>query len=129
MAQSVEHIVHIDGVVGSSPTVTTTHPVGVQDQRLPDFFAYPCRVRTFPSEGVRKRVRKSPENCVPLEATRSHRFFRNNVFFNFNAFLFSIFYGVPRTARCTIVIGNQSVASIHHPDISLLEHTIVIMIT
>ena len=24
MAQSVEHIVHIDGVVGSSPTVTTT---------------------------------------------------------------------------------------------------------
>ena len=23
MAQSVEHIVHIDGVVGSSPTVTT----------------------------------------------------------------------------------------------------------
>ena len=25
MAQSVEHIVHIDGVVGSSPTVTTTN--------------------------------------------------------------------------------------------------------
>ena len=24
MAQSVEHIVHIDGVVGSSPTVTTS---------------------------------------------------------------------------------------------------------
>ena len=27
MAQSVEHIVHIDGVVGSSPTVTTTKPL------------------------------------------------------------------------------------------------------
>ena len=27
--------------VGSSPTVTTTNPVGVQVQRLPDFFAYP----------------------------------------------------------------------------------------
>ena len=26
MAQSVEHIVHIDGVVGSSPTVTTEIP-------------------------------------------------------------------------------------------------------
>ena len=26
MAQSVEHIVHIDGVVGSSPTVTTEDP-------------------------------------------------------------------------------------------------------
>ena len=26
MAQSVEHIVHIDGVVGSSPTVTTGIP-------------------------------------------------------------------------------------------------------
>ena len=38
---SSEHIVHIDGVVGSSPTVTTTNPVGVQVQRLPDFFAYP----------------------------------------------------------------------------------------
>ena len=35
---------------GSSPTVTTTHPVGVQDQRLPDFFAYPSRVRTFRSQ-------------------------------------------------------------------------------
>ena len=50
MAQSVEHIVHIDGVVGSSPTVTTTNPVGVQVQRLPDFFAYPSRVRTFRSQ-------------------------------------------------------------------------------
>ena len=45
-----EHIVHIDGVVGSSPTVTTTNPVGVQVQRLPDFFAYPSRVRTFRSQ-------------------------------------------------------------------------------
>ncbi len=36
--------------VGSSPTVTTTNPVGVQDQRLPDFFAYPSRVRTFRSQ-------------------------------------------------------------------------------
>ena len=27
MAQSVEHIVHIDGVVGSSPTVTTEKPI------------------------------------------------------------------------------------------------------
>ena len=27
MAQSVEHIVHIDGVVGSSPTVTTMKPL------------------------------------------------------------------------------------------------------
>ena len=35
---------------GSSPTVTTTNPVGVQDQRLPDFFAYPSRVRTFRSQ-------------------------------------------------------------------------------
>ena len=52
MAQSVEHIVHIDGVVGSSPTVTSTNPVGVQVQRLPDFFAYPSRVR------------RSPENCL-----------------------------------------------------------------
>ena len=91
MAQSVEHIVHIDwgaepkrrqwrmkrggsvvskgeipplqgGIatianltdrretVGSSPTVTTTNPVGVQVQRLPDFFAYPSRVRTFRSQ-------------------------------------------------------------------------------
>ena len=50
MAQSVEHIVHIDGVVGSSPTVTTTNPVGVQVQRLPDFFAYSSRVRTFRSQ-------------------------------------------------------------------------------
>ena len=40
-AKGIEHIVHIDGVVGSSPTVTTTNPVGVQVQRLPDFFAYP----------------------------------------------------------------------------------------
>ena len=47
---SPEHIVHIDGVVGSSPTVTTTNPVGVQVQRLPDFFAYPSRVRTFRSQ-------------------------------------------------------------------------------
>lgn len=46
----LEHIVHIDGVVGSSPTVTTTNPVGVQVQRLPDFFAYPSRVRTFRSQ-------------------------------------------------------------------------------
>ena len=38
--------------VGSSPTVTTTNPVGVQVQRLPDFFAYPSRVR------------RSPENCL-----------------------------------------------------------------
>ena len=45
-----EHIVHIGGVVGSSPTVTTTNPVGVQVQRLPDFFAYPSRVRTFRSQ-------------------------------------------------------------------------------
>ena len=36
--------------VGSSPTVTTTNPVGVQVQRLPDFFAYPSRVRTFRSQ-------------------------------------------------------------------------------
>ena len=28
MAQSVEHIVHIDGVVGSSPTVTTINLAG-----------------------------------------------------------------------------------------------------
>ena len=28
MAQSVEHIVHIDGVVGSSPTVTTIDLAG-----------------------------------------------------------------------------------------------------
>ena len=35
---------------GSSPTVTTTNPVGVQVQRLPDFFAYPSRVRTFRSQ-------------------------------------------------------------------------------
>ena len=27
MAQSVEHIVHIDGVVGSSPTVTTENRI------------------------------------------------------------------------------------------------------
>ena len=27
MAQSVEHIVHIDGVVGSSPTVTTQNRI------------------------------------------------------------------------------------------------------
>ena len=36
--------------VGSSPTVTTTNPVGVQVQRLPDFFAYSSRVRTFRSQ-------------------------------------------------------------------------------
>ena len=59
--------------VGSSPTVTTTNPVGVQVQRLPDYFAYSSRVRTFLSEGYAKRVRKSSENCVPLEATRSHQ--------------------------------------------------------
>ena len=34
MAQSVEHIVHIDGVVGSSPTVTTEIP---RSERLRDF--------------------------------------------------------------------------------------------
>ena len=33
MAQSVEHIVHIDGVVGSSPTVTT-RAEAVENQRL-----------------------------------------------------------------------------------------------
>ena len=33
MAQSVEHIVHIDGVVGSSPTVTTKAEA-VENQRL-----------------------------------------------------------------------------------------------
>ena len=54
MAQSVEHIVHIDGVVGSSPTVTTTNPVGVQVQRLPDFFAYPSKGTHFLKLGVRK---------------------------------------------------------------------------
>ena len=50
LTKLAEHIVHIDGVVGSSPTVTTTNPVGVQVQRLPDFFAYPSRVRTFRSQ-------------------------------------------------------------------------------
>ena len=35
MAQSVEHIVHIDGVVGSSPTVTTT---SASVERLRRFF-------------------------------------------------------------------------------------------
>ena len=37
MAQSVEHIVHIDGVVGSSPTVTTRVEALV-DQGLPLFY-------------------------------------------------------------------------------------------
>ena len=36
--------------VGSSQTVTTTNPVGVQVQRLPDFFCVPLRVRTFRSQ-------------------------------------------------------------------------------
>ena len=30
-------------------------------------------VRTFLSEGYAKRVRRSPENCVPLSATRLHQ--------------------------------------------------------
>ena len=112
-----EHIVHIDGVVGSSPTVTTTNLAG---QRLQGFSYVQNQQRlicrreksylqnTNINEILRTppRVRKSSKNWAPLRATRSHRFFRNNVFFNFNAFLFSIFYGVPRTARCSIVIGN-----------------------
>ena len=40
MAQSVEHIVHIDGVVGSSPTVTTKAEA-VENQRLLLFFLHP----------------------------------------------------------------------------------------
>ena len=47
MAQSVEHIVHIDGVVGSSPTVTTKNPL--QDNACKGFSYFrmsqfkPCR--------------------------------------------------------------------------------------
>ena len=40
MAQSVEHIVHIDGVVGSSPTVTTKAEA-VENQRLLLFMPSP----------------------------------------------------------------------------------------
>ena len=40
MAQSVEHIVHIDGVVGSSPTVTTKAEA-VENQRLLLFIPSP----------------------------------------------------------------------------------------
>ena len=47
---------------------------------LTGFFCVPLKgthfsksgVRTFLSEGYAKRVRSSPENCVPLEAFRSH---------------------------------------------------------
>ena len=64
MAQSVEHIVHIDGVVGSSPTVTTRNLAG---QRLQGFsFAKTrqcliCRrkTRTFKTRTIMKF-------CVPL---------------------------------------------------------------
>ena len=41
MAQSVEHIVHIDGVVGSSPTVTTTRS---PCKSRASFFLSPCRI-------------------------------------------------------------------------------------
>ena len=44
MAQSVEHIVHIDGVVGSSPTVTTEN----QDHRNGDpDFSYSDYIHSF----------------------------------------------------------------------------------
>ena len=57
MAQSVERIVHIDGVVGSSPTVTTTKPL--QDNACKGF-SY-SRMSRFNS-------------CRQfLPATRSHR--------------------------------------------------------
>lgn len=34
MAQSVEHIVHIDGVTGSSPVATTTNPCSIKLARV-----------------------------------------------------------------------------------------------
>ena len=46
MAQSVEHIVHIDGVVGSSPTVTT-RVEAVENQRLPLFLPFGITAEGF----------------------------------------------------------------------------------
>ena len=63
MAQSVEHIVHIDGVVGSSPTVTTKAEA-VENQRLLLF---------YPLRGTRPQ-RYTPSMwtaCSPNKATRS----------------------------------------------------------
>ena len=60
MAQSVEHIVHIDGVVGSSPTVTTTRkPLQIKDFH---FFIprHHCRGVHFFQGSPRRRERLVP---------------------------------------------------------------------
>ena len=85
MAQSVEHFVHIEGVVGSSPTVTTQKSGRRYESTLAGFFCVPfcvpLRVRTRGTQRVRKNrcvpVRKwgtqMPKKCVPLRVSRSHQ--------------------------------------------------------
>ena len=77
MAQSVEHFVHIEGVVGSSPTVTTQKSGRRYESTLAGFFCVPfcvpLRVRVRGTQRVRKNrcvpVRKwgtqTPKKCVP----------------------------------------------------------------
>ena len=52
MAQSVEHFVHIEGVVGSSPTATTTknHPLWVV------FLWWQLDSNKYPSADVKHRI-------------------------------------------------------------------------
>ena len=85
MAQSVEHFVHIEGVVGSSPTVTTEKSGRRSRSTLAGFFCVPfcvpLRVRTRGTQRVRKNrcvpVRKwgtqMPKKRVPLRVSRSHQ--------------------------------------------------------
>ena len=91
MAQSVEHFVHIEGVVGSSPTVTTQKSGRRYESTLAGFFCVPfcvpLRVRTRGTQRVRKNrcvpVRKwgtqMPKKCVPLRASRSHQPFSSEL--------------------------------------------------
>ena len=60
MAQSVEHIVHIDGVVGSSPTVTTKAEA-VENQRLLLFIPSPWGARP---RGVLRRYEQLEEHVL-----------------------------------------------------------------
>ena len=74
---SPEHFVHIEGVVGSSPTVTTQKSGRRYESTLAGFFCVPfcvpLRVRTRGTQRVRKNrcvpVRKwgtqMPKKCVP----------------------------------------------------------------
>ena len=55
MAQLVEHIVHIDGVVGSSPTGTTTWPVNSDVYRF--FFGFPRFDKDLTFRKPRKQVK------------------------------------------------------------------------